>query len=1076
MVCVFSQLRPCYKQLQPQKSQCQISVTIYKMKAPVRRRAPTAPLTKHISDNWASREELPDPDEILYSGSEDEYYETPAERQRRYEAQGQRYLDGKPLLIVSARLRGPFTTESKWQNPWRSSNSRKSKRPGTTQIVSQQKNIRADTHPALGNVDHPENQTSQSGDARSLCHEQSDITGQQDEAHSVQSDLNGSLDAIDAYSSHTPMNQYLESAALTRIRAWREEVGLKAVSRVEIWDPIPRQVDQGSPIRKRRTAGSEWLRRTISKRRRLETPDISPSPAAYGRPIPSELCATRTTTPSSARSHDLPNTSHESKPPQGQQPYSPTKAIAEQRSVHGSPTTDVGMDSDPIDRYQDQPDDPRSIHERRRHCEKEALQHDDHISNAVADVTGKGDAGYHGSIRSAGSSLQNNVDNSFDYRLKRQGAEGIGLADSRPPISKPSTTIETNSGLWVSKGGTNRPVECDQLADGEAAPDDGTGSVASVIDGPALVPSNTSSEIENQDDRASPVSAKPQVQKQGVSGPVPDGGHEASGATDNSSQLPEPRGHLVEIPVPNKPLNTLDASIQQDWMRHSHRANGSNQSSSPKSLHSDNASVKLPISQDARGLGFNPGRFIGQRSHADENSNTSVYVSPQTYPIRHGSGAEETMRIMENGETRCESGGEIISTESGTPMPSRSHSSSTPKPTPLPRKGDTPNLQQSPWVEEVVDIPYIPNPVIPTTSSAADSRKNSKARKAITSLPLPASGPVTPLPGQRCFNPLSSPASNDGPRDAFDCTAPEKIMDCDRDVTIVDDQAQSHPPSTPETKHSSLPTPDVTVSTKSFRDFLTPSPVRRRPKRVLMRNGHLPSTQVLFDAALSNPWKSIRKSSKRVSFAPLPGEVEDSPTRKPVAENNERGDTEPTTSDNAKQTKHRHARSASPPLNISQTELPGENTRFGKHFAAMTRKGPQMVRPKRVQRLLPSASQQVCASPGFDAMAAAFLEADWQGTKSEEEMKVGGLEVTTVEHENDEDERPDDSVDVEEEDDDMDDVRDVLENLGEFLDSFDVDLELEKAKASSRDVTTQTLGQTSGLGNRISLSEVNVWE
>ncbi|KAL9069407.1 MAG: hypothetical protein Q9161_005572 [Pseudevernia consocians] len=59
------------------------------------------------------------PEEILYPGSDEEAI--PDERQKkrlRVEIQGRQYLDGRPLFIQSAALRGPF--EKGWVNPWAS--------------------------------------------------------------------------------------------------------------------------------------------------------------------------------------------------------------------------------------------------------------------------------------------------------------------------------------------------------------------------------------------------------------------------------------------------------------------------------------------------------------------------------------------------------------------------------------------------------------------------------------------------------------------------------------------------------------------------------------------------------------------------------------------------------------------------------------------------------------------------------------------------------------------------------------------------------------------------------------------
>ena len=59
------------------------------------------------------------PEETLYPGSDEEA--TPHEREKkrlRVETQAQQYLNGRPLFILSAGLRGPF--EKGWINPWKS--------------------------------------------------------------------------------------------------------------------------------------------------------------------------------------------------------------------------------------------------------------------------------------------------------------------------------------------------------------------------------------------------------------------------------------------------------------------------------------------------------------------------------------------------------------------------------------------------------------------------------------------------------------------------------------------------------------------------------------------------------------------------------------------------------------------------------------------------------------------------------------------------------------------------------------------------------------------------------------------
>lgn len=65
-----------------------------------------------------------DLDDVFYSGSDNEDYESPEEREQRLIAAAQRFLlNGKPY-IMSSHLNGPFEASSGWTNPW----SRKSHR------------------------------------------------------------------------------------------------------------------------------------------------------------------------------------------------------------------------------------------------------------------------------------------------------------------------------------------------------------------------------------------------------------------------------------------------------------------------------------------------------------------------------------------------------------------------------------------------------------------------------------------------------------------------------------------------------------------------------------------------------------------------------------------------------------------------------------------------------------------------------------------------------------------------------------------------------------------------------------
>lgn len=63
-------------------------------------------------------------DEVFYVGTDDDDYESPAHRQHRYQQVARRYLDGHAPIILTASLRGPFESASGWSNPWAKSSKR----------------------------------------------------------------------------------------------------------------------------------------------------------------------------------------------------------------------------------------------------------------------------------------------------------------------------------------------------------------------------------------------------------------------------------------------------------------------------------------------------------------------------------------------------------------------------------------------------------------------------------------------------------------------------------------------------------------------------------------------------------------------------------------------------------------------------------------------------------------------------------------------------------------------------------------------------------------------------------------
>ncbi|KAK1535043.1 protamine P1 [Colletotrichum costaricense] len=219
----------------------------------------------------------------------------------------------------------------------------------------------------------------------------------------------------------------------------------------------------------------------------------------------------------------------------------------------------------------------------------------------------------------------------------------------------------------------------------------------------------------------------------------------------------------------------------------------------------------------------------------------------------------------------------------------------------------------------------------------------------------------------------------------------------------------------PDNADTSEPvSPEPIFSIKSFANFLSPSPEkpRRRLNKTRLSGGHLPSTQNLIAATTNNPWESVQKSVKRVRWALLPNEVEGEESME------SRNPHTPTTQ-----------RAASPPPETAVADLPtGEDDQYKKHFQAVS------LRKRLHHHLLPSASQQVLQSPGPMAMAEAFVSAD--------SFRAPPAPVAFVHV----DEAPlaQDNADTQESA--VDDVDDVLRNLNEFIEMVDVEADLARAK------------------------------
>lgn len=198
-------------------------------------------------------------DDILYSGSENEYYEAPEHRRLRIEAKAVQFLNGNVPYLISARLKGPFDSKS-WNNPW------KSKR---AQRQASQRHSQSQSRRSAMSVE--------AGRGHSSGRPIDDLPDTQ----------RTSLYPLPSPETTNPpsarKNSYMAEEEFNRIKTWRETVKSVPVSTDPFWASHQDKSQQSTATRKR-SADNDWLRKRESKKRKSDVrslaPEESPSQAA----------------------------------------------------------------------------------------------------------------------------------------------------------------------------------------------------------------------------------------------------------------------------------------------------------------------------------------------------------------------------------------------------------------------------------------------------------------------------------------------------------------------------------------------------------------------------------------------------------------------------------------------------------------------------------------------------------------------------------------------------------------------------------------------------------------------------
>ncbi|KAK3947864.1 hypothetical protein QBC32DRAFT_246905 [Pseudoneurospora amorphoporcata] len=1239
-------------------------------------------LTEAFSDEPVYSEALHTSQDVLYSGSEDEAYNSPTERRERYENRGQRFLQGKPLLLLSASLRGPFTKESGWKNPWRSRTSRK------TRLESQAVRstpARADESIVI---------------AATPTILESAVRGTKEQSHVHEEASPRSITPA------TP-HRYLDDETLYEIKAWQKTVA----NQPGLDDPFDETCEPSSPDTLRsleveippRTHGSRSF--IVSSSAVEEDPvehndeDIAEQDEEVNLEHSEEAEAGFINVDEDDDS-SLTDLDEE----QIQEQFGELNKDYEAEEDDENEDEDYHTAEDEEDKDQEQdtesqriseslPLQPPSDYDSPTKCPvasqplprpqgKLDIRPREELEFLPLDTIDLSPA----AVKIYQESLRGSTCYSRSWRAQERRKQGNllpGLVGAPLPRDNAAQSPSSRPGRSV-----HAPAS-DRISYNQRRPNE-NGSVAlehQTIEREHMLVDNQPSETKDSPNEPSDLPAHhqqitvaqpkspqritstsdlPQLNTAGTHA-APDmiEGEQKSHTTDPTSPssaetsspatsfdeeeeeepIQEPAENVRKLLWPKAQrrsstqkstphmalcIPSATASFAQAEPRHSqngcfseslerHEGQGSLEYFSINHQHPEN-DRETTMAEDNGLDSQSPSRLLqSQPQSAPEATVSEESIYDDTinqvrleWPAEASSLPRQS-HVQTQNSLPMASIEEPLVTEHDKPsqhsIPEQAKRSfnvmdlrhitnpTSRNATPLrPSPGLQKHLAQPLTIPVLVqprssvtpEAPVIPEPSRTQLSVMASQALAQAVQPVMQQSPW-AKGDsqitalAAPAPEPRSFSPVSSPLSSPASSSCFvdmenpvlpvlpNGPLPDGITQTEGDTAVPPAQAEtpqakpSNPPSTPETKRSSLPTPDFTMSIKSFKHFMTPSPKRpaKRP-RLSLGDGRLPDTQALEDAVVTNPWDSSRldagtmpgtamatvpsRKKKRVSWAPLPGEadyvdadmdvdmdvdMEDRDQPYSVSRMTSHG---PRRSILAASTPNHRGipkRAASPPPSMSMPSvdsLPKESQKFGKHFAAVSgrrRLAPTVSAGYRggenegeslmlrdvsgnarstgtsrlaatSKRLLPSESQQTCGSPkAVDGMANGFVQADWQVenlkfnlnhhqqlAQADSRMTGRGIwrDQTYLSVPNQQKDQQTGIIDdafglptlpgldsqPRSQFQEPDEVTEVLDNLDDFIDSWDIDQELAEARGEKSKRKTQAQGSKFGQGQGLS--------
>lgn len=997
------------------------------------------------------------PDDIICFGSDEELDDDAKVAKRlRYEAQGLRYLQGNPVRLMSTVLRGPFDKSSGWENPWLPKQNRtKDSLPKPSQLPAKPLPI-IKTRPTKNTE---QNDTTQGLGSSLHCHLPSP-------------ESNRELQLSDTAS---------ETEHHGRIQAWAKEVSRITLEKDRFWAPgqEPHENGKDEESGKKRPAGRTWLKTRLSKRKKLDSSQNATT-TSTPMPMPRERTSMRSTSMPTDMRHDkelvspnkmasqsfeltTPSPSYQNEP--GIACNKPVDAPTRHKIIPSqhkpsktsrSATNKLGV----------QPTEPKVDDIGGRQREQVSTPgRTSHIEQYSRDGTDQDQQ----SVRTElDGEFESFLDQSFQYRARPTKQTSPVPGPNTPVIvdhpestqggtansssHKHTNILTTKPATYTVRAGS-QPRQQTSIPGQQACLEPAVVVKASDLPPDTTYKQETGGSIKVNRKHMSTPSAHGEVSK---SQPLDDGRlskrKEAKKETQSSKSQEASDGntkpthiYVVGPPIKSQSTNTFPAENKvieteilparlQSFVDEDTTLIGD-------SMDTDRSVPLKANSPSTRAISTtNPGDAMRDLEETAAQGESDTESNPVIVPLsqlewgisdntndasgRLGAVAKDVMKALgikiqevpENGsldQTNLLDSSEIFTRRSVSPdlTIEQINTYETPRIT---------ESQQSPWTTQLlgpVKLEQLEHHS--TTASGTMTTDTTMVAAGPEEHQSPWGGTSTSLSYPKCPPDLPTPAANGGISLHTHSRSPTSAM--------KSEQPGSTPTTPPRVSTSPPRTPDLEKSIKTFAMFNTPSP-KRRPRQSNGRQSLTSCTRgILSGTTRSNPWnsrRSSRRSSRRVSFAPLPDEGDDAsilPASAPSV-----------------------TRAASPPPQATiDTEDEDVGDHFKNHFDAMKRRTSDedvlpRLRPRPRPRLLPSESQQKPMSPSVYAMAAAFQEADAH-------MAHGREDPLDDDKENADQEMTDaEQSPWRKESQGTDDVAAVLNNLGDFLNAWDVEAELAK--------------------------------